>query len=337
LFREIRLDRCPGGTSLTLDYGTLTTTTRFVRRAINATCTTPVYSNVITVTVHPQLDGGDINSSQTICYGADAAAFTSGGPATGGSGNFTYTWQYTTNMTAPLGDAAWQDINAHGLGYDHGYLTTTTRFVTKPVDAFCPTPVYSDILTVTVRPELSGGSIRSDQTICYGADVARFDNVTLASGGGGSFTYSWFYTTNLLAAPGDAAWIPIASTNSASYNHGTLTTTTKFIRRAVDGTCSTPVYSNEVIVTVRSETDGGEIEEDMTICYGDDVPAFTSTEDASGGSNSFTYTWFSTTSMTAVPGGSGWNQINSSKLFKAVLPHRAEEEVLPIHGSIQQI
>ncbi len=301
-------------TGLTYDHGTLTGTTRFVRRAVEGTCSTPVYSNIVTVTVRPQLNGGSIGSDQTICYGTDVAAFTSSGAATGGAGSFSYLWQYTTDMSAPLGSSAWQDISsATGLTYDHGTLTGTTRFVRRAVEGTCSTPVYSNIVRVTVRPELKGGSISGNQTICYGTIPAQFTNSTAASGGAGSFTYSWWYTTDAGLDAGDPGWNEISSSNTTGFNYNnTLTTTTRFVRRAVDGTCTTPVYSNIVTVTVRPQLDGGEVGSSQDICNGDDVPPFTSITSATGGAGAFTYTWQYTTNMMATPGDGNWTDIDNS-------------------------
>ncbi len=303
----------PSSNSTVYDHGTLTATTRFVRRAVDASCTTPVYSNVITVTVRPELTGGGITASQTICYGDDVTAFSSTTAAGGGAGAFTYSWLSTTNMTASPGDPAWNEIpSTNALIYDHGTLTATTRFVRKAVESTCTTPVYSNILTVTVRPELSGGVIADDQTICYGADVAVFSSTDDATGGAGNFTYTWQYTTNLAAITGDGTWTDIPSSDNETYNHGTLTATTKFVRMAVDASCSTPVYSNEVTVTVRPEPDGGTIAAAQVICSGGDPEAFTSIDGATGSSGSFTYTWLYNTNPSAVPGGPGWIEVPSS-------------------------
>ena len=241
----------PASNSLTYDYGTLTTTTRFIRKAIEGTCASPVYSNIITITVRPVLAGGTIGSDQTICNGADVAAFTSSASASGGAGVFTYTWQYTTNMAAVPGGAGWIDIgSSNSTTYNYGTLTTTTKFVRRAIEGTCTTPVYSNEVTVTVHPILNGGSIANDQTICAGGDVDAFTSTAAASGGAGVFTYTWQYTTNMAAIPGDGNWTDIPSSNSAAYDYGTLITTTRFVRKAAEGTCTTPVYSNMITITV---------------------------------------------------------------------------------------
>ena len=299
--------------STTFDYGTLTVNTRFIRKAVDATCTTPVYSNIITITVRPALAGGTIASDQTICYSDDVAPFTSTTPASGGASTFTYTWQYTTNMAAVAGDGNWTDLPAsNSATFDYGTLTVNTRFIRRAVDISCTSAVYSNILTVTVRPVLSGGAIAGNQTICYGGDVTAFTSTAPASGGAGAFTYTWQYTTNMAAVGGDGNWTDIAASNSAVYDYGTLTTTTRFIRKAVNATCITPVYSNILTVTVRPVLAGGTIAGSQTICYGDDVAAFTSSATASGGSGTFTYTWQYTTNAAAVAGDGNWTDIAAS-------------------------
>jgi len=54
------------------------------------------------------------------------------------------------------------------------------------------------------------------------------------------------------AIPGDANWTDIGGSNSETYDFGSLSTTTKFVRKAVDGSCGT-VYSNMLTITVRPE------------------------------------------------------------------------------------
>jgi PKD repeat protein len=297
----------------TYDPGLLTTTTKYVRKAIDGTCGVAVYSNELIITVRPQMAAGAVTGATTICYNTDVPAFGSTTPATGGDGVITYTWQYTTTMAAVPGDASWTSIAlSNATTYDPGLLTTTTKYVRKAVDGTCGVAVYSNQLTITVQAILDGGAIGSIQTICSGGDVAAFTNITSASGGAGVFTYTWQYTTNMGAVAGDGNWIDIPASNNAAWDYGTLTTTTRFIRKAAEGTCTTPVYSNILLVTVRPALQGGTIGSNQTVCFGTDVAAFTNIVAPSGGDNTFTYTWQYTTNMAAVPGDVNWTDISSS-------------------------
>ncbi len=267
-----------------------------------------MYSNVLTINVRPELNGGTVGSGQTICYNNDVAAFTSTTPATGGSGNITYTWQYSTTSSTP-GSGSWTSIpSSNSASWDYGNLTQTTWFVRRAVDTECGT-VYSNVITITVHPQLNGGTVASNQTICYNTDVSAFTSGAPASGGSGSYTYTWQYSTTSSTA-GSGSWADIPSSNSLTWDYGNLSQTTYFVRRAVDPSCGT-VYSNVITVTVNSQLNGGSVAANQTICYNEDVAAFTSSAAASGGSGTVNYTWqYSTTSSTA--GSGSWTDIPSS-------------------------
>ena len=239
-----------GATASTYTSGAMTASTYFRRLITSGSCGT-LNSNSFLVTVLPVLSGGTIAGDQTICSGGDVAAFTSTFDASGGSGAFVYTWQYTTVAGAVAGDGNWIDIAAsNSTVYDNGTLTTDTWFIRKAVDATCTIPVYSNIIMITVRPALAGGSIGNNQTICSGSDVAAFVNLVSPTGGAGVFTYTWQYTTVMAAVPGDGNWTDIAASNTIAYDYGTLTTQTKFVRQSEDISCSSPVWSNMVTVSV---------------------------------------------------------------------------------------
>ncbi len=121
-------------------------------------------------------------------------------------------------------------------------------------------------VTIIVLPGLAGGTIGSDQTICYGADVAAFTNIIAPSGGSNTFTYMWQYTTNMVAVPGDANWTDIGSSNTIAYDYGTLTQQRRFVRRATDISCSTPVYSNMVTININPLPVTGAITGDNPLC-----------------------------------------------------------------------
>ena len=257
-----------GGTAGIYSPGALTTTTYFRRNVISGTCGT-VSSSPVLITVHPVLSGGTIGSDETICFGGDVTAFTNIAAASGGAGAFTYTWQYTTNMAAVLGDANWTNIPlSNSTTWDYGTLTATTRFVRRAIEGTCSATQYSNIVTVTVRPALSGGTIGNNQTICYGTDVAAFINTAAASGGAGTFTYTWQYTTNMAAIAGDANWTDIPLSNSLTIDYGTLTTPTRFVRRAVDLSCPAPVYSNPITININPLPSTSDISGPIIVCEG---------------------------------------------------------------------
>jgi len=98
----------------------------------------------------------------------------------------------------------------------------------------------------------NGGSILDNYAIMINDDVPSFVNVEIAKGGADLFNYTWQYTTNVLAVPGDSNWSDIPFSNTTAYDYGTLATTTRFVRKATSVGCLTPAYSNILNVTVNS-------------------------------------------------------------------------------------
>jgi len=96
----------------------------------------------------------------------------------------------------------------------------------------------------------SGGTISDNYSIIFNGDVPPFVSVDQAKGGADTFSYSWLYTTNSLAIPGDSNWTSIPLSDTNAYDYGTLSTTTRFVREATSVGCDAPAYSNVLIITV---------------------------------------------------------------------------------------
>lgn len=105
----------------------------------------------------------------------------------------------------------------------------------------------------------SGGAILDDYSILLNQDVPAFVNTALANGGADLFAYTWQYTTNSSAIPGDSNWTDIPSSNVIAYDYGTLGTTTRFVRKAVSVGCVNPVYSNVLTVSVNNCPETGPL------------------------------------------------------------------------------
>jgi len=184
---------------------------------------------------------GAITGTTTICYNTDVPAFGSTTPATGGDGTITYTWQYTTNMVAVPGDANWADIGAsNSTTYDPGNLQQQPSLYGRLLMYLPP----GCLLQRTYNHCTSGmlpGAVTGTTTICYNTNVPAFASTTPASGGDGTITYTWQYTTIweqyrvMQTGPTSAHQIQQLMIRV------NLTTTTKYVRKAVDGTCAVVV------------------------------------------------------------------------------------------------
>ena len=97
-----------GPSSLAYDPSYLTEVTLYRRKAIDA-ANNAAYSNVVTKTVWPEVDGGIIIGTQAIFYNTDASLITSSYPATGGIGSFTYQWQKSEYNGSSWG--SWSNVS----------------------------------------------------------------------------------------------------------------------------------------------------------------------------------------------------------------------------------
>ncbi len=227
-----------------LDEGTYIVTLR--QRDVCCGWSIPVFSTLI---VLPELTPGIIGNTDTICYGATPNTLINIQTASGGTGGTPqYQWQMsTTSDTAGVGQ--WTNIlGAQSESYQPTNLFETTHFVRQFTDS-CGLK-YSNVVTIFVLPELQGGTIGTDTTICENTIPDEFFSISDASGGSGStVNYQWYYstTTNI---PGTLGWNSIISATANTYQSGALTQTTFFVREATDS-CNT-VYSNVITIFVDS-------------------------------------------------------------------------------------
>ncbi|RZK60821.1 MAG: hypothetical protein EOO59_06565, partial [Hymenobacter sp.] len=284
-----------GATSETYAPGVLTTTTYFRRRVTAGACD-PVFSPVVTLTVLPALTAGTIAADQTTCAGSAVATLTSSVAATGGTGTYAYQWESSTDNTN------WTPIaGASGAEYSPGSLTVTTYFRRQVRSGDCTT-TPSNVVTITIVPAITGGSITPDQTLCAGATPAPLTSAREAGGGTGTISYQWESSTD------NTNWTAIGGATEASYTPGPLTATTYFRRRASSGTACTPALSNVVTISVTPALAAGTIGANQSLCIGATPAQLTSTAAASGGTGTFAYQWESSldnTNWTAIGGATG--------------------------------
>ena len=267
-----------GATSPDYAPGPLTATTYFRRQVRAGACTTAP-SNVVTITVAPALTPGTIGTNQTLCASGTPAPLTSGAPATGGNGPLDYQWE------ASADNVTWAAIGgANGLTYAPGALNATTYFRRRANAGSGCAPAFSNVVTITVAPALTAGTIGADQTVCPGATPGALTSTVGPGGGTGSYSYQWESSVD------NANWTAIAGATGATFAPGPLTATTYFRRRVTSGPCG-PVYSPSVVLTVLPALVAGSIAADQDICAGATPAALGSSGGASGGTGTFAYQW----------------------------------------------
>jgi len=131
------------------------------------------------------------------------------------------------------------------------------------VNPICNRNALNGISTLSTQFALAlrdciGGTISNPaSTICENDDADAFVNDESPSGGSG-YTYTWQSTNVLTAVPGDANWTDIGS--GLSYDPGTLTQSTMFVRKAEAASgCVGVQYSNTITITVNLNPNTGAI------------------------------------------------------------------------------
>ncbi|MDW8419204.1 MAG: hypothetical protein RML37_07295, partial [Chitinophagales bacterium] len=184
-----------GATGLTYSPPALTQTTCFRRVATN-TCGTAV-SNIVTVTVSPQVNFGTVSGGGgTFCGTADPGPMTVN--PSGGSGSFNYQWYFQNgNVSCPSGTstAGWTAIaGATSATYDPPAGLTVTRTYAVQVDPAgtpdCGPPTWANnCVTVTINTPATANA-GGPNTLCQTNSPTPL-TLSGATIGGGATTGAW--------------------------------------------------------------------------------------------------------------------------------------------------
>ncbi|MCC9166095.1 gliding motility-associated C-terminal domain-containing protein [Pontibacter harenae] len=203
-------------------------TSWFRRKAIASNCSNNFhFSDPVKVTVLPIITNNKVGSDQVVCLNA-APALLKGEQPVGGSNQYTYTWEYSTdNLTYKP---------APGLNNKQDYqperMSATTWYRRKTFSSPCMVS-ESNIVKVTVNLPLANNTISSPQIICRGERPATL-NGSVPTGGNGIYAYLWESSTTSAIA----GFSPAAGNNTAAtYTAGPLDRTTWFRRTVISAPC----------------------------------------------------------------------------------------------------
>jgi hypothetical protein len=249
----------------------------------------------ITVNPEPKIEI-PVTATQTVCSGTAVTGVTFETLITDPT-MVDYSWEASGewNKIAPL------EIASSGVGNFNGFTAKANTSNEPYVATIKVTPKIGNCsgtaktFTITVNPDMSGGTIAAAQTVCYNTVPDKLTSSVDASGGKGTTVYEWEYKTT-------ENWTSIVSSNSKEYQPGALTETTTYRRKYSSG-CG-DIYSNEITVMVAPDIDGGIIAAAQTVCYNTVPDKLTSSVDASGGKGTTVYEWEYKTTGNWTPVGS---------------------------------
>ncbi|WP_147383364.1 Ig-like domain-containing protein [Pontibacter oryzae] len=284
----------PGGTYIWYDKdgNTLQQGNSFETPALEATTTYYVSATsalgcegaqqAVTVTIVPAIANNNISGNQTICSGSTPSEL-GGSLPTGGSGSpYTYYWEYSTDegvtfQPAP-GDNGSQSYTPTAA------LTQDTWFRRKVSSAPC-LDAESNLVKVTVLA-LPTAPVVPDAEACYASKVTL--EVQSPEDG---VKYIWYDESDAVVKVGP------------TYQTPTLTSSKVYFVEAVLNNANACVAESRtrVMVDIVPQLLGGDIisTPKAAVCAGSS-PGMLTGEEPTGGTGSYTYQWYaSTTSATA--------------------------------------
>ena len=235
-------------------------------------------SNKIKITVN-NLDGGEIESAQTICAGEspETLGFVSGSEADG-DGTETYQWEYSE--TGENDDFGPVPSGGNAATYSPGSLDADTwyRVVTTSTLSDNECSAISNKIKITVN-NVDGGMIEAAQTICYGDTPKAIEFVSGSEADGdGDLTYQWEYSDT--GEEDDFAQVP-SNGSGEIYSPGALTadtwyrvvTTSKLNEvECIDISNKVAITVNELPIPLDADISICEDEKDSVLSeYDDDV------------------------------------------------------------------
>jgi hypothetical protein len=272
------------------DPSALTQTTYYKRKVNSGHCVD--YSNIVTVTVLPLIQGNSMLSADTVI--CESALFHSlrASAATGGAGPGSYTFQWQDSITGSL----WTDIPVSATNAK--YLPDISKFNVTDSIRFYRRKVYSGPHNVcmdassgvklTRFPMILNNFILSpspDTTICSGIQPHPLTASTPTLGDG-NYTYQWQDSIR------NGSWT-IRSTAKTPYAPPALTDSTWYKRIVKASVCRSS--SNIVVVNVHKPITNYNIAPDTTICYGSTPDKLRGEQPGGGDGTSYLFQWAKST------------------------------------------
>ncbi|HRR12348.1 MAG TPA: hypothetical protein P5139_10080, partial [Tenuifilum sp.] len=197
----------------TSDQYSATSTGSYLARVTLTTTGCSKLSNKINITVNP-LPNATASNDGPACYNGTINLTSTP------NGMVSYNW--SSNSTIPFTST---DQNPSITNVTPGNSGDYTVTVTDGNGC-----VNSAQTTVLVYVQLNGGTVGSDQTICYNGDPDPFTNIASPTGGDGNWTYQW------QGKVGAGSWTDISGATGLTYDvPAGLTQTTQYRRAATNG------------------------------------------------------------------------------------------------------
>ncbi|MCU0461546.1 MAG: gliding motility-associated C-terminal domain-containing protein, partial [Bacteroidales bacterium] len=204
----------------------------------------------------------------------------------GGSGTYSYKWQKSYDLAAApslIGGATSKDYTPAAAEADTFWIR---RIVKDEGTSLTDTSKW---VQINVTPAITGNLVGKDTTICYGQNPLILGPLnTGPSNGNGWYQYQWLQNLDNLNWPTSAN--ATGTSNSASYDPPSLTSTTYYQRKITSGRCVN--YSSSVKITVLPSITGNTmLSADTVICEGTIFNKLRASAPVNGQTGNYDYQW----------------------------------------------
>lgn len=279
------------GTSITGSLTNTTTvqqTTTFTISATAAGCGTS--TTTVTVIVNPQPDVAALPLTQTLCGGTAITPIVITNPNAIAGTTFNWTRNNTGNLTGIAASGTSSTIS--GVLTNNTNTDQTTTFTITATRSGCPSTAVT--VDVIVQPAPLAVATPASQGICTGS----VGNIVLSTSNnlaGTTFSWTRDNTTDVTGIPASGSGnISGTFINNTAVNQVTTFT----ILATAPNSCSRTITAT---VTVYPTMVAPGIEDSQVVCAGSRPTTFFMTTPVSGGSGSYTYQWYSSTTSATGP------------------------------------
>jgi gliding motility-associated-like protein len=214
------------------------------------------------------------------CGSSDPDVITGSLP-TGGTGTYSYQWQ-----SSPDGVTFVNITTATAKDYDPAIIAATTYYRRLVTSGTCATSLISNVVKISIQTSLTNNVITAPVLInfCATGDPAVITGTIPASSG--TLTYQWQSSTD------NVNFADIAGATAKDYDPAVINATTYYRRNASSSSCTVPVSSNVVMVTITQVVSNNVITPPTVISFcatGD--PGIVAGNTPTGGTGTYAYQW----------------------------------------------
>jgi gliding motility-associated-like protein len=233
-----------GHTEATYTFSALTQTTSYRVLVANGVCTA-IYTNIVTIQVDEESEGGLLSGATTLCSGSNSGTLS----LSGAKGIVTHWEASPDNFVTVL-----PVIPNTTTSYDYLDLSTTMYYRVVIQNGVCP-PVYSTVAVLTVDMPSEGGILSSASVVCEGNNNGTLTLTTQVGD-----ILGWEQSLDGFVA--DSTSI---TNTGITQTYSNLLQTTWYRVSVQNGVCA-PVYSPMVEITVSPESQGGTVQGSTEVC-----------------------------------------------------------------------